>query len=236
VGAQKPHALSAMLDGMTQQVPGPPNTAGERWNVNLPAVIGVVFVLLIGVIAWVVTSSGDDGDSQAGAPTPSVPVVVDDVGATSQPSAPVTTTPAPMPEPSITTAPPTSDAASTVTTAPGSEPGAVPGDLAVAGRPMQRPGCDDSFITVIASAVGASATAAGIAQLLEAYPASNYLRTDQTCPSLTPDIDGEPIYVVYLGPFAIASDACVARAQGPDGAYARRLSTEVGPDHGVDCS
>jgi hypothetical protein len=226
-----------MLDDMTLPAPGPPNATGEQWNVNLPAVVGMVLVLLIGVIAWVVSSSGDDRDPQAVSPTsPGTAAVVEDVIATSQPSAPVTTTPAPMPGPSITAAPPTSAAASTVTTAPGSQPGAVPGDLAVPGRAMQRPGCDDSFITVIASAVGASATAAGIAQLLEASPGSDYLRTDQTCPSLTPDIDGEPIYVVYFGPFVVASDACVARAQGPEGAYARRLSTEVGPDHGVACS
>ena len=47
--------------------------------------------------------------------------------------------------------------------------------------------------------------------------------------------DGAPIYVVFFGPFAVASDACAARAEGTDGAYARRLSTEVGPDHGVSC-
>ena len=122
------------------------------------------------------------------------------------------------------------------TTAPGAEAGAVVGDLAVPGRPMQRPGCDESFITVIASAIGSQATAGGIANVLEAYPGSNYLRTDQTCPSLTPDIDGAPIYVVYFGPFAYASDACAARAEGTDGAYARRLSNDVGPEHGVSCS
>ena len=100
---------------------------------------------------------------------------------------------------------------------------------------MQQPGCDDSYITVIASAVGAQASAGGIANVLDGYPGSNYLRTDQTCPSLTQDIDGEPIYVVFFGPFAFASDACAARAQGTEGAYARRLTTEVGPDHGVAC-
>jgi serine/threonine-protein kinase len=101
---------------------------------------------------------------------------------------------------------------------------------------MQAPPCNDSFITVVASAVGDQASAAGIANVLETYPGSNYLRTDQTCPSLNPSVDGEPIYVVYFGPFVVAGDACAARANGPEGAYARELSNALGPDHTVDCA
>lgn len=221
---------------MTQPGNGTPNPTGERWNVNMPAVIGVVFVFLVGVIVWVVMSSG--GDDAASSQTSTSPPDTTSAGSatTNESSSPGTTTPAPMPDPSEVATTTTIDSSSPpVTTAPGSEDGAVAGDLAIPGRPMMRPGCDESFITVIASAVGGQASAAGIANVLETYPGSEYLRTDQTCPSLTPDIDGEPIYVVYFGPFAYASDACAARAQGPDGAYARRLSTEVGPDHGVTC-
>ena len=220
---------------MTQPGYDSPNAGGERWNVNMPAVIGVVFVFLLAVIVWVVVSSG--GDDTATTQPPVTTILP--VASTSETTVPQTTTPAPMPDPSevATTTTTTVDPSSPpVTTAPGAEPDAVPGDLAVPGRPMQRPGCDDSFITVIASAVGAQATAGGIANVLEAYPGSNYLRTDQTCPSLTPDIDGAPIYVVYFGPFAFASDACAARAEGTEGAYARTLSNDLGPDHGVSCS
>ena len=71
--------------------------------------------------------------------------------------------------------------------------------------------------------------------MLDDYPGANYLRTDQTCSSLTPTIDGAPIYVVYLGPFAFDFDACEARSEGPEGAYARRLSNDLGPDHSVVC-
>ena len=123
-----------------------------------------------------------------------------------------------------------------VTAAPDAGPDAVAGDLGIAARPMQQPDCEGAYITILASAVGAQATAAGIENILDAYPGSNYLRTDQTCPSLTPAIDGEPIYVVYLGPFAFDTDACAARAEGPEGAYARILSDELGPDHGVPCT
>ena len=101
---------------------------------------------------------------------------------------------------------------------------------------MQQPPCDGSYITVLASPIGSQATAAGVGAVLEQYPSSNYLRTDQTCPSLTQSSGGQPIYVIFFGPFAFDSDACAARADGPDGAYARRLSDELGPDHSVACA
>ena len=100
---------------------------------------------------------------------------------------------------------------------------------------MQQPACDESYITIIASAVGPQATAAGIEAVLEQYGGSNYLRTDQTCPSLNPSVDGQPIYVVFFGPFPIADDACTARADGTEGSYARQLSDDLAPDHTVDC-
>jgi serine/threonine-protein kinase len=221
---------------------------GERWNVNMPAVVGVVFVFLIGVIVWVIVSSGG-GDGDTAVPDTS-PTLVSTAAATTAPpvatDVPDATTPAPMPDLQATTAPtapPTSPPPATApptnppppTTAPGAEPDAVLGDLAIPGRPMQAPPCNDSYITIVASAVGDQASAAGLANVLDTYPGSNYLRTDQTCPSLNPDVDGEPIYVVYFGPFVIASDACAARANGPDGAYARQLSNNLGPSHSVDC-
>jgi serine/threonine-protein kinase len=101
---------------------------------------------------------------------------------------------------------------------------------------MQQPPCDGSYITVVASPIGSQATAGSVASVLEQYPGSNYLRTDQTCPSLTPAVDGEPVYVIFFGPFAFDSDACAARAEGPAGSYARRLSSDLGPDHSVACT
>ena len=140
----------------------------------------------------------------------------------------------PMPDlTAVTTAPPQTTVPP-VTAAPGADPDAVPGDLAVPGRPMLAPPCNDSYITLIASAVG-DVSAGAIGGLLEQYPGSNYLRTDQTCPSLTQDKDGEPIYVVYFGPFVTASDACAARAQASEGSYVRRLSETLPPTHSVSC-
>ena len=217
----------------------------------MPAVIGVVFVFLVGVVIWVIASSGDGDDAApasspiaSGVDTSGQPATSDGGSATTTPlatsptplpstsSTPATTpstTPATEPSTAPTTAPP-------VTAAPDAGDDAVPGDLGVPGRPMQQPACDGSFITVLASPIGDQATAGGVAAVLEQYPGSNYLRTDQTCPSLNPSSNGQPIYVIFLGPFAFDSDACAARADGPDGAYARQLSDEVGPDHSVNCA
>ncbi len=210
--------------------PGPPE---ERWSVNLPAVVGVVFVFLIGVVIWVVTSSDSDDEPVADTATTTIAVATAN---TSPVAPPATTTPPPMPDlTTATTVAPTPSSTPTVTAGPGADPDAVPGDLGIAGTPMQAPSCNDSFITIIASAIGDDASAPGVAAVLGQYPSASYLRTDQTCPSLTQDIDGEPIYVVYFGPFPFASDACAARADGTPDAYARQLSENVGPDHAVNC-
>lgn len=219
---------------MSQQVYDP-GSAGERWSVNMPAVIVLVFAALVGIVIWVVASGdGDDGADES-SPTPTTAAALPDEDEPAAETTTPTTTPVPLPsttEPGATT---TTSPGPPVTTAPGAEEGAVPGDLAIAGRPMQRPPCEESYITVLASAVGADASANGISSMLEAFPGSNYLRTDQTCQSLTQDVEGDPIYVVYFGPFAFDSDACAARADGPSGAYARVLSNDVGPDHSVAC-
>lgn len=241
-----------------QPAPGYGPPTGERWNVNMPAVIGVVFVFLVGVIVWVVATADDDGaasgastsaptTSVGSTPATSVPGVAPvDSSATTSPTplpttVPATTTTSTPPTTAASTAAPTSTApaASTTlapaTTAPGADPDSVPGDLAIAGRPMQRPACNGSYITILASAIGEQASAVGIEAVLDDYPGANYLRTDQTCPSLNASVDGQPIYVVYFGPFGDDEDACDARADGPDGAYARLLSDDVGPDHSVPC-
>jgi cytoskeletal protein RodZ len=240
--------------------PAPPEP--ERWGLNLPLAIGVVTVFLIAVIAWVIidATSADEGAVGPTVPPPdpapastlntgslvtpttsttppllpsTVPggqPVPATVASTAAP-APVAPTAAPAPAP---TAPPPA-ATVAATTAPPATGDTVPGDLGVANRPMTRPVCSGGYITVLASNVASQTSAAGIEQVLEQYPESEYLRTDQSCPSLDRSGEGEPIYVVYFGPFPEPTDACLARSEGPDGAYARQLSNDVGPDHAVNC-
>lgn len=220
-----------------------PAVEPDRWNLNLVAVAVVVAVVLAGVLVWIVTGDGDDqaGGGPADTPATSPPIApttsaagVDPAPTTTvAPSAPPTTSAQPMPEvttstdPTTTTAPPPAPT-TPVTAAAAAGPNAVPGDLGIDGRPMERPPCDGAYITIVASALGRDASAAGIAGLLEQHPGADYLRTDQTCPSLAQSADGEPIYVVYLGPFAVDTDACEARSSGPPDAYARRLSSDPG--------
>ncbi len=214
----------------------------------MPAIIGVVFVAFIGVVIWVLASGSDDsGSAAASSSTTTIAAGTDLAGAT----APLATTAQPMPsstvvntiDPNATTTTQTSTTTTTtpsttapVTAAPSADPGAVPGDLGVTSHPMQQPSCDGGFITLLASAIGDQATAESVAAMLKKYPGANYLRTDQSCPSLTQSVNGEPVYVVYFGPFVRDTDACAARAQGPEGAYARQLSSDVGPDHTVACT
>lgn len=221
---------------------------GERWNVNMPAIVGVVFVAFLGVVVWVIASNADGSSSEAVTSTSNPQLVIG--GSATTVAAPLATSVQPMPtisesttpESTSTTIPATTIPATTtialtvpLTVAPAASPDAVPGDLGVPGHAMQKPDCNGGFITILASAIGDEATATGIGAVIAKYPGSNYLRTDQTCPSLTQSVNGEPIYVVYLGPFAVDSDACAARSQGPQGAYARQLSNELGPDHNVKC-
>jgi hypothetical protein len=248
-----------MADDWHAAPPGP----GERWNINLPAVVGVVFVFLLGVVIWVVAASagsGDDaappiGESLPSAPSTTasvlVPVTVPAAGQTTSPL-PETTlvSPSTLPAPPVTTAPAapvttvpspattTTNPTTTTTTASSPLPTAPPeaGDLGVPGHTIQRPPCDDAYITILGSAIGAEATPGSMAATLDEYPGSHYLRTDLTCPSLTQSQNGQPIYVIYFGPFVVDSDACNARHDGPNGAYVRRLSDHLTPAHSVNCN
>lgn len=250
---------------MSQPGYPPSSGAGERWAVNMPAVIGVVFVFLVAVIVWVINSSGGDGDGSAtigsgstttltpgalvtttlaGAtttvtttpspmPSSTVSTAAPDTSATPTSAAPTTTSPTGTPATTATTAPPATVAAPATTSAP--DPVGPDGDLGIDGVDIARPPCDDTYITIIASAIGGQATAGSVEGVLDTYDGSNYLRTDRTCPSLNPSANGEPIYVVYFGPYGDDAEACAARARGTEDAYVRRLSNSLGPDHSVSC-
>ena len=254
---------------MADQWSGGQSGPGERGNVNLPAVIGVVFVFLVGVIVWVVAASGsgDDGalpgESVPSVPTttplpmPSTTIIPPTVPPTVAPATPAPATAAPTVAPTLVpptlvpptappTQPPTTQAPTTVaqttlapaptTTRPTTTVPASSVDLGVPGHPITQPPCDGGYITVLGSAIGDQATADSMAAVLNQYPGSNYLRTDVTCSSLTPSSNGQPIYVVYFGPFATDREACAARSQGPKDAYVRRLSNDLPPTHSVKCN
>lgn len=155
--------------------------------------------------------------------------------ATEPGTSPATTPPSTVPPtPAPTTAPAPTTTASPAPP-PTLTPGGVPGDLGVPGRPMSRPPCDGGHITIVQSASGPNVSAAGVGSVLEEYPDTEYLRTDQTCPSLRQQVDGNPVYVVYFGPYSAPENACADRSRGPADSYVRTLSTDLPPNHTVDC-
>lgn len=114
------------------------------------------------------------------------------------------------------------------------KPNVLPGDLGLA-QPISKPPCDDTYITIVASALNPDTNASVLTSVLERYPGSAYLKTSETCPSLRPSLNGEEIYVAYFGPFQFSDEACAARSKGPADAYVRILSLTVPDTHRVTC-
>ncbi len=244
------------LSAATAPTAALPASDGDRWDVRGLLALGAVAAVVLALGIWQFVRSGDDNLSVVPGttttvvdqpfvtttlvPTPTTSVPLDTAPTTIVgPDTTVVASPTSVGESPLVTLPPSTNRPSTtlpvVTTAPGTSPGAVPGDLGIDSYEMVAPPCDGGYITVVASAVGTDATAEGIEAALESYDDANYLRTDQSCSSLAQNSGGEPIYVIFFGPFATASDACEARADGPTDAYARLLSNDVGPDQSVSC-
>lgn len=143
-----------------------------------------------------------------------------------------------------TTSPSTTTTSITTTTTPAPTttapspppPTTVPGDLALVGIDMARPDCDNSYITIVASAIDPVQYEIEVSAALGRHPGAQYLRTDQTCPSLRQDFEGAAIYVAFFGPFASPVDACAARSLGPADAYVRVLSLSEPPTHVINCA
>jgi serine/threonine-protein kinase len=109
------------------------------------------------------------------------------------------------------------------------------GDLALP-TPMSTPPCNGQRILVLGNVTTPGLYPDGVRRLLNAYPGSSYLRTDQSCPSLRQaDDEGDPIYTVYR--YAGMSDAearAAVCAQGGD-AYGKRLDYTSEPTHQIRC-
>lgn len=203
----------------------------SRSTVNVPAAVGVAVVFLAAVVVWVVASNMG-GDSISGPDTTTVVSTSDPAATTSSPATvadpttvPPSTSPVPLPDTLPRQSTTTTVAVTTTTTTSPPQPPENP-DLGIPGYPMQFPTCDGAFVTVLASRIGTDGAAASIKQVLDAYPDANYLRTDTSCASFTQSINGQPVFVVYFGPFIAATDACQARAQGTPDAYVKKLAQD----------
>ena len=100
----------------------------------------------------------------------------------------------------------------------------VTGDLGL-DVPMSQPACDGSVAVFLKASTTPGKYQSEVSAALRRYPGSQYLRTDQSCPSLAQSVNGNPIYAVYF--LTTEDQACevIANAHtlGAGDAYGRRL-------------
>jgi serine/threonine-protein kinase len=161
------------------------------------------------------------------------------VGAAAPPTAPAATLLIAPTSTSTTTTTTTTTLPPTTTTAPPPTLAAVseivPGDLGIPGVAMTRPACDGSYVLMVGSAISPAFYQRDVTTALDTYPGASYLRTDQTCSSLRPDLDGNAIYSTYFGPYGSVAEACAERWRGPADAYVKVLSTTVAWNTPITC-
>jgi hypothetical protein len=168
------------------QTPRVPKSGQSKRTGSVYVALGAVTATLIAVFFWNQLQS----ENQNGTP----------VDTTIQQS---TTTV----EPVTTSSTSTTTSTSSTTTTIAQLSGYAPPEYWISGSPMAQPSCDGGYITIIASMSGDRA-----ATQSRAYPDANYLRTDITCASLNPffssgPLQGQPIYLVYFGPYYSRYDA-----------------------------
>ncbi|GAT08440.1 serine/threonine protein kinase [Mycolicibacterium novocastrense] len=110
-----------------------------------------------------------------------------------------------------------------------------PGDLGLP-TPISTPLCNGQGIVVLGNVTTPGMYAGGIQRLLNQYPGSSYLRTDQSCPSLRQaDDEGDPIYAVYRYAGRTLSEVRSAVCATGGDAYGKWLDYVTPPDRMITC-
>lgn len=171
---------------LTEPAALPHDTARQRVRPTRTsiAVVSAVAAVLVGVVVWNQMKSSNERSAEQ-------------PGSFQRSEEPITTS----------TSTTTTSATSTTSTLPQQPQGIAPREFWISDTPMGQPACDGSYITIIASTDGERAV-----RTSSGYMDANYLRTDITCPSLNPffpsgSLQGQPIYLVYFGPFFSRYDA-----------------------------
>jgi serine/threonine-protein kinase len=100
---------------------------------------------------------------------------------------------------------------------------------------MSHPACDGTGIVVVGSAVTPGSYDADVQRFLNSSPGAEYLRTDESCPSLRQSLNGNPIYTVYRVAGRTVDELCSAvRSAGGD-AYGKWLNTTSDPTTWITC-
>ena len=92
------------------------------------------------------------------------------------------------------------------------------------GYPQVDQGCTGEYVVILASTGDPASYRSTLAPALGRSATGQYLVTNQSCSSFNQEVDGNPIYAAYDGPYASLEEACASRATSsyPD-AYVRRL-------------
>ena len=94
------------------------------------------------------------------------------------------------------------------------------------GAPLENQACEGQVLVVLASSGAPSTYVSDLTKKTDDVPGARYLRTDQSCDAFYPDLNGQPIYAMYIGPFDSTEEACEERdAAGIPGAYVRTLES-----------
>ena len=94
------------------------------------------------------------------------------------------------------------------------------------GAPLLNQPCEGQVLVVLASSGVPSTYVSDLTAETDDVPETKYLRTDQSCDAFYPDLDGQPIYAMYIGPFDSIQEACAERiAAGVPDAYVRTLES-----------
>jgi hypothetical protein len=113
------------------------------------------------------------------------------------------------------------DAGTGPTEPPGEDPLGV-------GAPLLNQACEGQVLVVLASSGDPSQYVSELSGAADDVPGTKYLRTDQSCDAFYPDLDGQPIYAAYIGPFSSIEEACEQRqryAADISDAYVRTLES-----------
>jgi serine/threonine-protein kinase len=170
------------------------------------------------VVAVTSSLAVSESSSISPSPTPSP---------TPTPTPTTTTPPPPPPEPTPTTVTVTS-----VLPAPNNDTLPATGDLGLS-EVIKNIGCSRKYVTFLGSSVDPSLYRAEISSFLANNPGSSYLMTESSCGSLTPRVDGNSVYAVYLGPFSTATEACDAR-RTPEN-YVKVLDGSDPDESAIEC-
>lgn len=188
--------------------------AAPRRSAALPVLLGVVALLLVAAIVGGAFLLG--GRSQSPSET---------ANAADPTEATLTTENEPAPPEAVTETVTESAAAP----APPPAPVRTEGDLGLS-TPITQPACDGTAIVVVGNAIDPANYAAEVQGILNAFPGSSYLRSDQSCPSLRPRSDqGTLIYAVYQVAGRSMGEMCSLRNRIGGDAYGKWLDRTTDP-------